>query len=129
MSKRSYSDAQRASALAVLKANAGNASQTARDTGIPRPTIIHWRNGDLHPAVSDIEQEKQLDLKQMFENAARNALTTADTKRATASYRDLMTGAGIAADKVAALSGEKEPGAQVNVFIQNHLGSGELPEF
>ena len=131
--KTKYSDVQRANTLALLKANGGNASQTARDTGIPRRTIQHWRKGELHPSVATIAQEKSLSLTQLFENAARNALDAADSKRDAASYRDLMTGAGIAADKVAALSGSNKPegqNTQVSVFIQTHLGGdGMLPEF
>ncbi len=130
MSKTKYSDIQRANALAMLEANAGNMSQTARDTGIPYPTIRLWREGALHPSVLDIKHHKKLELAQMFENAARNALDAADSKRDAASYRDLMTGAGIAADKVALLSDNKpaQSNTQVNVFT--HLGGdGELPEF
>ena len=45
MARRSYSDAERAEALAVLDANAGNVERTARHLGLPRKTLEGW-DGD-----------------------------------------------------------------------------------
>jgi transcriptional regulator of acetoin/glycerol metabolism len=35
-----YSDEQRAAVLAALDANNGNLSKTARDTGVPKSTLV-----------------------------------------------------------------------------------------
>ncbi len=41
---RTYTDTERAQALAVLDANHGNVARTARETQIPRSTIHLWRD-------------------------------------------------------------------------------------
>jgi 8-oxo-dGTP pyrophosphatase MutT (NUDIX family) len=45
--RRHYSDEERAEALAVLDANAGNLKRTARDLDIPRATLQEWAGGAL----------------------------------------------------------------------------------
>jgi transposase-like protein len=45
MAVKRYSVDERAEALAVLQANAGNLKQTSRITGIPRKTLAGWRDG------------------------------------------------------------------------------------
>ena len=45
MAKRSYSDEQKASALAALAANGGNARLTAAQVGVPRTTLLKWAAG------------------------------------------------------------------------------------
>ena len=41
---RTYTDDDKAIALAALDANCGNAKRTARELGIPVRTLTHWRN-------------------------------------------------------------------------------------
>jgi hypothetical protein len=43
--KRMYSDEEKASALAALAANGGNALLTAQQTGVPRTTLRKWAGG------------------------------------------------------------------------------------
>ena len=40
-----YTEQQIIEALAVLMTNGGNAKRTAKQLGIPRPTLIRWRDG------------------------------------------------------------------------------------
>lgn len=40
-----YTDQQVAEALAALELNGGNVKRTAAETGIPRATLIRWRDG------------------------------------------------------------------------------------
>ena len=59
-------------------------------------------------------------------------LPVAEGKMKDASFRDLMTGAGIAADKMLALRRDapgEDQKQKLNVFLQANLGSGALPEF
>ena len=49
MAKRSYSDEEKASALAALAAISGNVKQTASQTGVPRATLQRWASGELRP--------------------------------------------------------------------------------
>lgn len=44
MARREYSSEDKARAYVVLTSNEGNLKRTARDTGIPEPTIRRWRN-------------------------------------------------------------------------------------
>lgn len=92
-----YTDEQKAEALAALVSNADNLKATARETGIPVPTLRTWRlkteagfnpeNGPDYAALWGKVQAKSIE----------RALVKADAPET--SYRDLMVGAGIAADK------------------------------
>lgn len=42
--RRTYTDAERVQALAALAFNRGNIKATARQLGIPHPTLTLWRN-------------------------------------------------------------------------------------
>ena len=46
-----YTDQQKAEALAALIENGGNVKATARELGIPRPTLITWREKSRQPDV------------------------------------------------------------------------------
>lgn len=47
---RTYTDEDRVNTLAALEANGRNVSKTSVETGIPRPTIILWRDA-IMPAL------------------------------------------------------------------------------
>lgn len=44
MARATYSAEDKARAYVILQTNEGNLKRTARDTGIPEPTIRRWRN-------------------------------------------------------------------------------------
>ena len=133
MGKRTYSDNEKATALAVLDANRGNLSRTQRETSVPRSTLREWRNGRHHDEVTDIRQEKKIELAALIEEKVLDMLGgVTEEKIERTGVKDLMTGVGIGTDKILALRGNDSPmqqNNQLNVFIRNHLGSGELPEF
>src|SRR5271165_6172505 len=60
-SKKSYTDEQRAEGLAVLASNGGNVNKTARETGIPRGTLMRWNAPDANVSqeIEDLRQEKK----------------------------------------------------------------------
>jgi transposase-like protein len=60
--QRRYSDREKATALAVLDANNGDALATARQTGIPRSTLRRWVSGSVSADVAGLRQEKKADL-------------------------------------------------------------------
>lgn len=66
-----YSTAQKLAALAVLAANAGNISKTARETGIDRVTLRKWRASELNASPEIIA------LKNAFADAYREKLARA----------------------------------------------------
>lgn len=60
MAKRSYSDEQKASALAALAANGGNVNLTSGQIGVPRHTLLKWAFGEgAHTSVTDIGHQKK----------------------------------------------------------------------
>lgn len=98
-----YSIDRKAEVLALVKSNTGNIAQTARETGIPYQTIQTWLiNSDR---FAEIQCQKQTDLASRFEGAANDWLTIAEGKAKDAPFNQLMTGVGIAVDKMQLLRG------------------------
>jgi transposase-like protein len=81
--KRQYTDAEKASALALLQANAGNVTRTCRDLGIPAATLRDWRDGEgVNHAVAEIREGKieELDTKEVISRASgKDAVIAAAT--------------------------------------------------
>ncbi len=102
--RQQYTEEDRATALAFLDACAGNLERAAKHTGIPRNTIRYWRDGGgLTEPVSELRQQKRSDFKKRWQDEADAALTAAAKIRYEASYRDLITAAAVATDKIIAL--------------------------
>ena len=59
MARKTYSDGQRVSALAVLAANSGNYKKTEAETGITRATLRQWQNSELSelPIIITLKSE------------------------------------------------------------------------
>lgn len=72
MSKRHYSDNDRAVALATLDANEGNVRKTARITGIPHKTLDEWAKGRINADCAEIRTEKRKDLADRLEDLAHS---------------------------------------------------------
>lgn len=101
--RRHYTEAQKAEALARLKANGGNLTRTARESGIPRNTIRLWAADTARAAPSETRHQKEDELVALYEEVERVLLVAARRKAEAGALRDsvanLMTGAGIARDK------------------------------
>lgn len=84
MAKHSYTDAERAAALAVLQANGGNMLRTSKATGIPRTTLITWA-GDVERQARMPEVERaRFDLADVIERELQAIFQAMATKRADA---------------------------------------------
>lgn len=59
---RRYTPEQRAAVLAVLKANGGKVKPTARETGVPAPTIRDWRDAPDAAAPVEVRNAAERDL-------------------------------------------------------------------
>lgn len=107
MTKRQYSDNDKATALAVLDANGGNVSKTARETKIPPSTITEWRDGRIHEDVTEIREVKRSELSDLFEAIAYKYLTRAsdDTAIKSTTGKDAIIAAATATDKMRLLRG------------------------
>ena len=100
MARRSYSDEERANALAALDANDGDVSRTARQLGVPRKTLEDWAKGHVHPAVAEVRQEKKGTLADAIEGVAWKLLDALPGKVPDADLRQTATALGIAIDKM-----------------------------
>jgi hypothetical protein len=109
-SHRTFTDDEVAGALATLQANGGNAKRTADTLGISRTTLRGWAGRhDNTPQPKQVSAElvrdKSVELANNLEALALKSVGLADEKVVTASYKDLLIGAGIAIEKVQLLRG------------------------
>lgn len=107
-----YTDSQVAAALAALEVNGGNVSQTSRELGISRPTLIEWR--DRSGLTLPTPEKTPHDFASLWAEKQQKVLELIDAKSDTASFRDLSIFAGIAADKHQDYRDGRK-GAQVNI--------------
>lgn len=114
MARRSYTDADRAAALAALDANADNLARTARETGIPRNTLRRWADGEgVVPQLSELRQEKRTLSLSRIEEVAAEVLECIPNSLAGTPPHQLATAFGILADKIVALKAlERDAGDQ-----------------
>lgn len=104
--RRHYTDEEREAALLAVKMNDGNVAYTAVQLKIPAPTLRCWANGWRHPDAMLLHQDKAGNLANAFEEVAWRCVMHAGEKIPDAPFNHLMTGAGIAVDKMRLLRGE-----------------------
>ena len=108
---RCYSDLDKADALALLKANRGNACKTANELGIPRNTLIQWagRTSYYQPpegsVSTSLRQERDQELARRFRGVTDKLLAVVEEKANDAPVQQAMVGAGIGLDKALLLEG------------------------
>lgn len=105
MSKRQYSDKDKAAALALLDANEGNVRKTARDTGVPHKTLDGWAKGRINADCADIRTDKRKELSERLEDLAHTLVDLLPEKLPNASVRDLAGALIVAVDKMQLLKG------------------------
>lgn len=112
MSKRQYSDNDKAVALATLDANQGDVSKTAKVLKIPASTLADWsQNRGVCPEVTEIREVKKQELAEKLE-AVAHALTDNILLRAESDFsiltplKDFAVSLGIAIDKMQVLKGQ-----------------------
>jgi len=110
MPKRRYTEADKATALAVLKSCGGDYSKGARTAGIPRNTLKSWALEPRYAAPASVRQQKERDAAVAWSELRDLAL---DRARATVmddsqkiQFRDLSWTAAVATDKVQLLTGK-----------------------
>lgn len=107
MSKRQYSDNDKAAALAFLDFNKGNVQRSAKALGIPNSTLDEWVKGrNQNAEVSDLRNDKKVDISTLIDAAVRDMVSASEGKLSTANFQQLWTGVGIAVDKMQILKGE-----------------------
>jgi transposase-like protein len=106
MSKRRYSDDERAACLAALAANGGNVERTAREVGVPKTTLQQWATGARHPEATQMSETKKPELADLFEDLARKALGVSRRGIRSLKADKAAVVAGIATDKMRLLRGQ-----------------------
>lgn len=111
--QRTYSQEEKAAAMAALDANEGNVRGTAQQLGIPRDTLLTWR--DVRDGKRNNQKQPigggqasrlaaKLSLADAFERiawrVARLAPKAAKVAAAKGNFSQLMVGGGIAVDKM-----------------------------
>ena len=95
-----YSDQQRME-VAVLYAISGNATKVAKDTGIPRTTIVGWKKTDWwDDAVTRVRSERADEHRAKYSELVDKAQQVALEKLPEASARDAMIIAATGTDKI-----------------------------
>lgn len=113
--RRSFSDNDKAAALAALDANGGNVYRTAKELNVPRSTLQEWANGRVSHDVPELRQQKRQDLHELFLNEIYAIANLLPSKREDATYSQLATAAGIFTDKLQLLTGQATTRADVRV--------------
>lgn len=109
--RREYSDDDRATGIALLQANSGNLSRTAKQLGVPRKTLAGWATvaqDENQPAPVELlalRQQKKALLAGSFRDLAAEIAGVLRTKLGSMSGRDLAIALGILTDKWQLLEG------------------------
>lgn len=112
--RRRYSDDEKAAALAILDACNGELREAARQAGVPKSSLDEWQKGRVSEACPGLRTEKKACLADRFEALAENLVSAAFDKIEGATLPGVMTGAGIAVDKMRLLR-EQPTGIHANV--------------
>jgi len=112
MSKRQYSDNDKAVALATLDANGGDVRKTAKALKMPESTLSDWsKHRGVNKEVTEIREVKKKELSEKLEEVAyrltENLAIRADSElSALVPMKDIATSLGIVVDKMQLLKGE-----------------------
>lgn len=107
MARQQYSDEDKATALAALDANRGNVKGTAKNLGIPEPTLRSWAKGrGTNAAVADLQAHKKKDLADKLEDIAHKLAGAISDKIKDATLQQTATSLGIVVDKMQLLRGQ-----------------------
>lgn len=119
--RRSFSDNDKAAALAALDANGGNVYRTAKELNVPRSTLQEWANGRVSHDVPELRQQKRQDLHELFLNEIYAIAELMPTKRHEATYSQLATAAGIFTDKVQLLTGKATQRTEASAKVEHAI--------
>lgn len=133
MARRNYTDEERAAGLAALALYGGDASKAAREVGVPRNTLLRWRD-NAPEVVRQIGQDKAEELTARLDRIADRAaqLQTRALEVLESGADDLLLdnwahvnrAMGTAIDKARLLRGEPTENASVTVrYVDDWRGT------
>jgi hypothetical protein len=106
MSKRDYSEDEKAEILAVLDANEGNRKRTARQLKVPRTTIITWENKPMSENLDSLRHQKKRELADKIDEVVWQIVTAMPEKIEKAGLKDSAIAMGTGIDKSNLLRGD-----------------------
>lgn len=109
--RKRYTDDFRASAVLMLEAagypdREGALSQVSERLGVPLSTIRSWYIGTRNPPPAKLRNEKRFDLLKAIQDELAAIFPALSDRRDEATYRELVTAAGILIDKNQLLTGQ-----------------------
>lgn len=120
--RRSFSDNDKAAALAALDANGGNVLRTAKQLNVPRSTLQEWANGRVNHDVPELRQRKKEDLASRLVEIAHQLIDAIPDKIYDANLQQVSTSLGIAVEKIQLLQGQATERSEI---IDNGLSDSE----
>lgn len=127
---RSYTDAERAAAMALLLANDYALRQTARETGIPMTTLRNWAAEGVHPAPPALVAIAATELDSLLTGYIAEGVGINPREFPRLSFVDHCRALAMLVDKVCALRGNASTivgfkGQMVNANIGDGKPAGD----
>lgn len=130
---RSYSDEQKAAVYATLQLNNDNVLRTARETGVPRPTIQTWRrewnSKGVPEEIMELATREAEDFVTTAEHVRDSALTKLKELVPQAQLKDMKTlvvTVGVLDDKVRLAKGLATSRAEKQISLPSPEDMKEL---
>lgn len=122
--QRRYDDEFRASAVLMLEAAGypekdGALSYVAGYLGVPYQTLSRWARAVQNPPPTALVHKKRIDLLEAIQEELAAIFPAMKDRREDASYRELVTAAGILIDKQQLLSGKVTGAVAIQVEYIN----------
>ena len=129
-----HNDEFRASAVLMLEAagypdRKGALSQVSGRLGVPLSTLRGWFNGQHNPPPAKLRNEKRIDLLEAIRDELAEIFPAMAERRIDASYRELVTAAGILIDKQQLLTGKPTGALTLQVeYVNDWRNNNEQPD-
>lgn len=131
-----YSEDKKAETLALLAANGGKLRETAKQAGVPYPTLQKWANVEAKPEVAQKVTTKKASMADEAERVAKLLLgdMASTEKRKAAPLSSLAMAFGVTVDKMRLLRGEstatvevRDDGTIFSLLLSGAEPTGETP--
>lgn len=106
MTRRRYTNNERATAVAAVSANNGSVNETARKLGIPETSLRQWCSGQRHPELQPLSEQKKLELADQFGQLAELLLGVVRKKADQLDAKSAAIAAAVCIDKALLLQGQ-----------------------
>lgn len=131
----SWSESDKASALAWLDALNGNLSECSRRTGVPHTTLRDWKNGDhVNSDVAEKRDDKKRDMADACEATAwlvlnsidPNSIESAPLNHRTTAFGTLVDKMQLLRNKPTVIVGDDTPDDEILAELKALFGAREI---